>query len=47
MSVAPSGEQFKIVTASHLVTLVEVGGVRSYTHHGRAVLDGYSGEQAP
>ncbi|MGH3843874.1 MAG: hypothetical protein ACRDS0_20870 [Pseudonocardiaceae bacterium] len=46
MSVAPSGEQFEIVAGAHRMTLVEVGGgVRSYTHDGRAVLDGYPADQ--
>lgn len=44
MNVAPSDQQFVIVAGPHRVTLVKGGGVRSYTHHGRAVLDGYPAE---
>jgi hypothetical protein len=38
-----SGAQFEIFAGDRLATLVEVGGgIRRYTHAGRAVLDGLS-----
>ncbi|MBA2555596.1 MAG: aldose 1-epimerase family protein [Geodermatophilaceae bacterium] len=42
MSTAPSGEQFELVSGDQQATIVEVGGgVRAYTHAGRAVLQDY------
>jgi aldose 1-epimerase len=42
MSAPPSGEQFEIVHGEQRATIVEVGGgIRSYSHGGRDVLDPY------
>lgn len=42
MSLAPSGEQYRISAGSHRATIVEVGGgIREYSVDGRDVLDPY------
>ncbi len=46
MTVPPTGEQFVLVHAGAEVTVVEVGGgLRSYRHEGRELLDGYATDE--
>lgn len=46
MSLAPSGTQFDIRCGAHRATVVQVGGgIRTYSHHGKPVLDGYDIQQ--
>lgn len=45
MPVRPTGEQFVLTSADAEVTVVEVGGgLRSYRHAGRELLDGYGAD---
>lgn len=46
MTVQPTGEQFVLAHAGAEVTVVEVGGgLRSYRHEGRELLDGYAADE--